>query len=292
MVSVISITYNRANFIGETIQSVLDQTYGDFEYIIVDDGSEDDTEAIINGLKDSRIKYFKLEKTGYLSKLRNFGLKKATGKYIAFIDSDDIWEKDKLKTQVEILIKYPDLGFCFCDVLIFNNNKIIKEKIYKGHKAGTINKGNMFHDYINSKLPIYSSSTIIFRKECYDYLGELDERMRSGDHNFICRLLYSYKGCVIYSPLTKIRRHNSNHSDIVGNLPFDEYIISLERFYEQKIISKKTYIRMVSNNHYQSGILFSRSNNFSDARKKFLKSFKINPLNYKGFIRYIMYLHK
>jgi glycosyltransferase involved in cell wall biosynthesis len=292
MISIITITYNRGHLIAETIQSVLNQTYSDFEYIIVDDGSDDNTEAVVANFKDSRISYFKVPKNGYLSKLRNFGLKKATGKYIAFIDSDDLWEKEKLKIQFEILENNPDVGFCFCDVLIFNKDKIIKEKIYTNSPVGSTYKGNMFNDYINSKLPIYSSSTIVFRKECYDYLGELDESMKSGDHNFICRLLLNYNGCTIYSSLTKIRRHDSNHSDLANDLPFEEYIISLERFYKQQIITKTTYLRMVSNNYYQAGILFLRSAQYKKAREKFIKSFTEYPLNYKGLVRYLMYLHK
>ncbi len=292
MISIVTITYNRAHLIRETIQSVLNQSYTDFEYIIVDDGSEDNTEAVVNEFKDQRIKYFRLSKIGYLSKLRNFGFKKAIGKYIALIDSDDLWDKEKLKIQFDILEEDPSIGFCFSDVVLFRDSIIMKERIYIKHKEGSLYKGYMFNDYISSKLSIYSSSTIVFRKECYNHVGELDESLRSGDHNFICRLLLHYKGCAVYRSLARIRRHNHNHSDLAGNLPFEEYIISLDRFYNQKIISKKVYKRMVSNNHYQSGILFSRNHLYNAARKAFIKSFKIHPMNYKGLVRYFMHLFK
>ena len=112
-VSIIIPTYNREKSISKSIKSVLNQTYNDLEVIVVDDGSTDNTEKIIKGIKDTRIKYIKLDKNKGACYARNVGIKKATGKYIAFNDSDDIFHKTKIEKQVMYLKKCnSDLNFC------------------------------------------------------------------------------------------------------------------------------------------------------------------------------------
>ncbi|HKK53946.1 MAG TPA: glycosyltransferase family A protein [Patescibacteria group bacterium] len=98
-ISVIIPTYNRANFLPRAIKSVLNQTFKDFELIIVDDGSTDNTKEVINNYlkNDDRIKYIYQQNSGGPPKPKNTGIKIAKGEYIAFLDSDDEWFKDKLK---------------------------------------------------------------------------------------------------------------------------------------------------------------------------------------------------
>ena len=104
-VSIILPTYNRAYIIEKGINSLLNQTYQDFEIIIVDDGSTDNTEEIIKKLqeKDKRIKYIKLKTNKGAATARNIGIKAARGEYIAFQDSDDEWMHEKLEKQVKVL---------------------------------------------------------------------------------------------------------------------------------------------------------------------------------------------
>jgi len=112
-VSVVVPTYNRAHLIAETIQSVIDQTYSNWELIIVDDGSEDDTKNIVDKFKDKRIQYFAIDHCGIFGKVRNVGMQRAKGDVIAFLDSDDLWKPDKLSFQLSILKQDPDAGFIF-----------------------------------------------------------------------------------------------------------------------------------------------------------------------------------
>jgi len=100
-VSVIIPTYNRAHLVGRSIQSVINQTYQDFEIIVVDDGSTDNTEDIIKEFqkKDKRIKHIKHNKNKGGSAARNTGIRAARGEYIAFLDSDDEWMPTKLEKQ-------------------------------------------------------------------------------------------------------------------------------------------------------------------------------------------------
>ena len=106
LVSIIMPSYNTASFIAESIQSVLDQSYKDWELIIVDDCSPDDTDEVVKPyLSDERIKYLKNEKNSGAAVSRNRALRAAKGKWIAFLDSDDLWMPDKLKKQVSFMEK-------------------------------------------------------------------------------------------------------------------------------------------------------------------------------------------
>lgn len=105
LVSIITPVFNSEKTISKTIESVLKQTYNNFEMIIVDDVSEDKTVSIVKkySKKDERIKLYELEKKGGASAARNLAIQKATGKYIAFLDGDDLWKKDKLEKQVKFM---------------------------------------------------------------------------------------------------------------------------------------------------------------------------------------------
>lgn len=105
LVSIITPTYNCAKFIGATIESVLNQTYQNFEMIIVDDASKDNTEEVVKSFKDKRIKYIRLSKNSGPAVARNRAMEEAKGKYMAFLDSDDLWKREKLEKQINFIKK-------------------------------------------------------------------------------------------------------------------------------------------------------------------------------------------
>lgn len=105
LVSIITPTYNCAKFIGATIESVLNQTYQNFEMIIVDDASKDNTEEVVKSFKDKRIKYIRLSKNSGPAIARNRAMEEAKGKYMAFLDSDDLWKREKLEKQINFIKK-------------------------------------------------------------------------------------------------------------------------------------------------------------------------------------------
>lgn len=130
-VSIITPVYNSEKFIRETIVSVLNQTYNNWEMIFIDDCSNDSSESIIKEYlnKDNRFKYIKLKKNSGVANARNIGIREAKGRFIAFLDSDDIWHKNKLETQVNYMINN-NVSFCFSAYeVIDENSKIINQKI-------------------------------------------------------------------------------------------------------------------------------------------------------------------
>lgn len=118
LVSVIVPCYNRADIVGETIESVLAQSYQLLEIIIVDDGSTDHTREVVMRYSDPRIRYF-YKANGGLSSARNAGLDEARGEYIAFLDSDDVWHPWKLSAQIEIFCRYGSVGLVWSDMSTF-----------------------------------------------------------------------------------------------------------------------------------------------------------------------------
>lgn len=132
LVSIIMPTYNCAKFIGKTIESVLNQTYSNWELIIVDDCSKDNTEEVVKAFNDSRIKYNKLENNSGAAIARTEAMKIASGTYMAFLDSDDLWKKDKLEKQLKFM-KENNYNFTCTAYEQINEageklNKIIKTK--------------------------------------------------------------------------------------------------------------------------------------------------------------------
>lgn len=140
LVSIIMPSFNTGRFIKKTINSVLNQTYKNWELIIVDDCSNDNTDEIVNNINDSRIRYFKNRSNVGAALSRNKALKEARGKWIAFLDSDDLWEKDKLEKQIKFM-QVNGYKFTYTDYRVNLNgkwmpyintapNKITKIKLY------------------------------------------------------------------------------------------------------------------------------------------------------------------
>ncbi len=115
-VSVIVPTYNRAHLLGETIDSVLSQTYRDFEIIVVDDGSDDDTSSMLAPYY-GKIEYIKQNNSG-VNAARNNAIRKAGGEYIALLDSDDLWAEHKLEVEVAVLDRFQDIGFVYSNFVV------------------------------------------------------------------------------------------------------------------------------------------------------------------------------
>ena len=171
-VSVITCTYNNAKYLGETIDSVLKQTYTNFEYIIIDDGSSDNTKELVNNYKDSRIKYIYQDNQGS-SAARNLGIKIASGRYIAFLDSDDIWNNNFLDSQLSFLIDNNASCVCSGYEIIDEDSKSININIYPKE---LINEKDMETiDHVGNLTGLYDTSEygkIYFNEELSSLLDD------------------------------------------------------------------------------------------------------------------------
>ena len=178
-ISVIIPTYNRGNLIENTIKGVINQTYTDWELLIVDDGSTDNTKEIVGEFikNDKRIKYFYEENSGCPSVPRNLGIEKASGEYVAFLDSDDEWFPTKLEKQLAVFENSdnPKLGVVACYLYV------------KDHKTGKIlykyNKyyrGNVLDKLVINNFPL-TSSCIMTKLSILKEAGIFDTSLRIGE---------------------------------------------------------------------------------------------------------------
>lgn len=185
-VSVIIPTYNRGNLISNSIKSVLNQTYKYLEVIVVDDGSTDNTKEEINKIEDERVRYIKLKQNSGGSNARNIGMINATGKYISFQDSDDIYYPNKIETQVKNIInKHSNLDFCKIKV---NFNSSYSQFYPNSRQEKSIQDGNIFNELI-SRGNFISTQAILAKKNfLIKYL--FDPKMpRLQDYDLILRMI-------------------------------------------------------------------------------------------------------
>ena len=119
-VSVVIPTYNSVKYVTEAIESVLEQTYKNIEILVIDDGSTDNTKEVLKKYDDSIIYLYK--ENGGVSSARNYGIKKANGKYIAFLDADDVWMPEKIEEQVALMEANEEIGLCYASTHRVNDN--------------------------------------------------------------------------------------------------------------------------------------------------------------------------
>jgi glycosyltransferase involved in cell wall biosynthesis len=168
-VSVIIPTYNRAQTINRAVQSVLDQTFSDFKVIVVDDASTDGTDKLAASFKDSRIRYIRHDSNKGGSAARNTGIRSSTGKYIAFLDSDDTWLPEKLRLQVQHFESLTaDVGVVYTGLTALSkNNTIIGNRVPAA--SGNIQSA------IYAENCIGPLSTVMVRRDCLVRVGLFDE---------------------------------------------------------------------------------------------------------------------
>ena len=282
LVSIVTCTYNRAHLIRETVQSVLNQTWHRFEYIIVDDGSTDNTADVVASFHDERIRYFYHERTGgHLSRLRNFAHEQCCGEFIAYLDSDDIWEPDKLRTQVEGLSASPTIGFSFTDVVTFDANGIIRNSLYR--RAEPPYTGTVFPDMLANRLVIYHSA-LVLKRSCLERTGPMDEQMHSGDHDMVFFLSRYFDAFVVYRPMVRVRKHDGNTtSNPALNLRLlREHHRTLEKLLAQKLITPAEYRASIATTSYSFGRQLAAAGDMTNAIEYFLLSWRLRPWNLKS----------
>ncbi len=192
-VSIIIPTYNRANLLREAIDSVLAQTYQDFELLIVDDGSTDNTRDLATEY-GNRVTYVFQENRG-VSGTRNLGIRLSTGEYIAFLDSDDLWLPDKLERQVAIMDQNPDLLLCHTEEIWIRRGVRVNPK--KKHKKYS---GYIFQYCL--PLCVISPSSVMIRRTLCEKVGYFDENLPAcEDYDLWLRVTKEYPVYFIETPL-------------------------------------------------------------------------------------------
>ena len=208
-VSVVLPTYNHEKYVGECIQSVLDQTYQNFEIIITDDGSTDGTVNVIKEFDDSRIQFYThAENKGACAAINNC-IQKAAGEYIAVLNSDDAWEPTKLEKQVQYLDSHPEIGAVFTKVAFVDEaGNLIGPENYKGfYKFEKENRSRYeWLRFFFSPGNCLCHPSVLIRKKCYDEVGLYDERVANlPDLDMWVRLCLKYDIHILNEKLVRFR---------------------------------------------------------------------------------------
>jgi glycosyltransferase involved in cell wall biosynthesis len=232
LASVVVPTFNRSQLLQETIESILSQTYTNFEVIVVDNMSVDDTESYVINCGDPRVRYFRNPNGGIISVNRNFGIKQSKGQFIALCDDDDIWFPTKLAKQMEVMTSDEKVGICYSNAESFSaagTQKLfhVRRKIFSGHFGGLL-FGN-----------VIPNSSVLIRKKVLDDVGvinEVPELVGAEDYELWLRIAFRYEARYIDEALIRYRVHPGNLS---GNMK----MVAKRDFHVLKSIRHRLNIR-------------------------------------------------
>jgi len=282
LVSIIVPTYNRSHLIGEAIQSVIDQSYENWELIIVDDGSTDDTRKRVEEFKDDRIRYYFIEHSGIIGNVRNVGLRYVRGDYIAFLDSDDIWLPNKLDYQLSLLKKYPHTSF------VFGHGEHFGKEATPTPELEKLFVGNVFLPFLFEERFIFYMPTFLFQKEVLNKVTTLDESLiYTDDVDFFLRIAYPFVGIFSNAIIARIRKQEKSHSQSNELDAYDEYLVMLEKHLHEGRLTSKQFAQLASIHHYKLGLIYFANRESKRASKEFRNHIQLNPLGWKGWIRLV-----
>ncbi len=244
-VSVVIGAYNCENFIQDTIKSVISQTFTDWELIIVDDGSDDDTCAKIESIDDDRTRLIRLDKnSGRPAVSRNVGIRASVGEFIAFLDHDDLWNAQKLEKQVELMDRQGDVFLVYTKCFVQQGGEVLAVSPINP-KSGYIFK-ELFLAY-----NMFPCSTVMIRNrrtpDAYLF-NEEKKLMAIEDYDLWLRIAYKHKVAFVDEPLATYRLHANNTSK--GAFPFFKRIYIIIRKYSgmvPKYVLFKKYISFFGN---------------------------------------------
>jgi glycosyltransferase involved in cell wall biosynthesis len=204
-VSVIITTYNSMPYFPETLSSVLRQTFTDFEVIVVDDGSTDQTTTWASQVDDPRVTLVSQPNQG-VSVARNTGISHAQGDYIAFLDGDDLWETTKLEKQVQILDCHSEIGLVHTWLALMDEQSHLTGRVMKTHVQGEV-----WQQIIENNMVACSAAMV--RRYCLETIGVFDPKLLvAEDWDLWIRMAASYPFAVLKEPLVQYRLHVQSKS--------------------------------------------------------------------------------
>jgi glycosyltransferase involved in cell wall biosynthesis len=287
MISIIIPTYNSDKYICEAIDSILCQTYKDYEIIVIDDGSTDNTRIIIANHYPT-VRYFYSSNRG-VSSARNIGISKARGEFIAFLDADDLWAPEKLDKQVKLFWSKPELGLVFTEHSLFNETGVVK---IGADKRRRLMHGNIVRNvFLNSYV---ATPTVMVRKHVFDRVGLFEEELIvAEDDNMWMRIAMVYPIELIDDSLALIRivegslsRGKSYRNLIPAVKKHIELIINkyptIYKCLGNSIIKKK-YSQIC----FMEAYLYFQQCKYLESRTGFIKSFIYCPLKI-GSLLYLL----
>ena len=285
-VSVIIPTYNSAQFIIETLESVFAQTYKNYEVIVVDDGSTDNTKEVLKPYM-SKIRYIYKENGGPAS-ARNVGIKNARGEYIAFLDSDDLWLPEKLEKQIRYFEKHPEIDMVFADCIRFGEEVSNTPRNYTKHLISNDMFVNIW--WYN----IVPTSTVMVKRVCFDKVGLFDESKEiegTEDAEMWLRITREYKVDYVKEVVTKYKIRTSGHSRSNINRSYTSARLVIDKYWkdiEMRGYTRKFLNRRLHRYYLNYGLSLFCVGNLKDAYIQFREAVRYNPKSLKALFWYLV----
>lgn len=268
-VSVIIPTRNRAGMLQAAVASVLNQSFGDFELIIVDDGSEDNTRDVLCRFHDPRIRYIRHSENHGEAASRNTGVSHSEGAYVAFLDDDDQWLPEKLRLQLDLMEKSPPTtGAVYSGFQVIDMARGVTLGEWIPKKRGDIYKDLAFDNFVGTP------STVLLRRECFCRAGLFDEGIAySLDYDMWIRVAREFHFDYIVKPLVKYHFHVDQ---ISNNLEIKiRGKEALLKKYEEFFLSSR---EAFSKHLLDLGLLYRDRQEIDKANAAFLEAIRIYPL--------------
>ena len=280
IVSVIIPTYNRGKYLPRAIVSVLSQSYNNFELIVVDDASTDNTAEIVNSIDDPRLKYICHDQNKGGAAARNTGIKAAKGDYIAFQDSDDEWMPEKLAKQMDVFIDCAaDVGAVYCSYLMKSENR--SSFIPAAHIVRR--NGNILLEILAESF--IGTPTLVVRRDIFDKIGLFDENLsRFQDWDMAIRIAQEYHFQFIDEQLVTAYGTLDSISQNVNS------VRSWQAIFEKHFQSIKQHAHLLAKHYGALGHLHTMHISSLDGCRYFLKSIGAYPAYFKSWAGLLMAL--
>jgi len=275
-VSVIITTYQRPALLGEAIDSVLAQTYRDFEVIVADDGSPDEIAERVAGY-GSAVRYLPLEHGGLAEPARNRAAHVARGDYLAFLDDDDLWRDDKLAKQMQLFERSGRLGFVYSDCRFLNSDGSRSPPVLpQEHKDSQRAFDNLLQGCF-----VHPSSVVI-RRTLFDEVGPFPE-VYQGDYFLWMRAAHMAPVECVPEPLVMLRRHAGSITDEKSYLMFAAAIGALERIrQERRLTLRQRWISRRTLSRWYAHVGLHEAHG-AESRRAFLRSLRLYPLQLQSW---------
>lgn len=285
MISVVIPLYNKEKLIGKTLRSVLEQTYQDFEIVVVNDGSTDNSVTEVEKIADPRIRLIHQQNAG-VSAARNKGISEAKGEFIALLDGDDLWKPEYLATQIELTRKYSQ-----CDVFAVNyefhdvkgnvSNTIIRKIPFEGDDGVLSN----YFEVASCSHPPICSISIMTRKGVFDAIGGFPIGIKSGEDLLTwARLACRYKIAYNKNPLAIFNIEGYNPKERPKRIPAEVDIVGRELvklYNEYHPYGMRKYLCLW---HKMRSSIYMRLHMRSKSIKEAIKGIRYSPVNVKLYV--------
>lgn len=278
LVSVIMPAYNSGQLVRRSIQSVIEQTYQNWELIVVNDGSTDDTAEIVSALcaLDNRIKLITQENCG-IGGSRNSGHRHASGEWLAYLDHDDLWSKDKLEKQMDIARLNPSYDVLFSGGWFFYNNDLENLVEYKTI-FGRFNSEEMFLRQLEENY--IPTLAVVVKKSIIDKIGFWDEDkgiQGCDDYDYWFRM--AQINAVFYSLDAKLfyyRKHDSNYSNNTSKMLIAESNVLLKDF-DRSILNNNSKINLFKKKFHSIQLTLFRNGEIEETKEHLRRLYRLLP---------------